>query len=333
MSNRNRLRVITVGLFSTGLLSIGPALAWGTFTRARLASTFAVPVAAAVLVLLALVSAGGIARRPLALAMFCVAAFTLTAIGQELWRGARARRALTGEPAPVALAALIGRNRRRYGGYTVHVGIAVLLVGVAASTAFQHVRDLRMRPGDTAHVGGYDITYLRPTSALGAEKITLGAVLDVSKHGRHVTTLVPSRGYYASLDEASFGRIGRFFNGESTSELGLRASLTRDIWTAMQPDLAAVEPTIKDADRSFADANAQLEGFLVSTVVRQYMQSAPVAEFRMIVSPLVTWIWMGGVIVIGGAMVGLWPAPRRMRRRVVAAPAALRGQPGSSTAS
>jgi cytochrome c-type biogenesis protein CcmF len=314
------------------LSGIGPALAWGTFTRARLASTFLVPVAAGLLVLLALVSAGGVSRRPLALAMFCVAAFTLTAIGQELWRGARARRALTGEPAPVALAALIGRNRRRYGGYTVHVGIAVLLVGVAASTAFQHVRDLRMRPGDTAHVGGYDITYLRPTSSLGAEKITLGAVLDVSKRGRHVTTLVPSRGYYASLDEASFGRIGRFFNGDSTSELGLRASLTRDIWTAVQPDLAAVEPTIKDADRRFADANAQLEGFLVSTVVRQYMQAAPVAEFRLIVSPLVTWIWMGGVIVMGGAMVGLWPAPRRMRRRVAAAPAALRGHPGSTTA-
>ena len=140
------------------LSGVGPALAWGTFTRARLAGTFAAPLAAALLVLLGLVLAGGVARRPLALAMFCVAAFTLTAVGQELWRGTRARRALTREPRPVALAALVGRNRRRYGGYTVHVGIAVLLVGVASSTAFQHVRDIRMKPGDTARVGGYDIT-------------------------------------------------------------------------------------------------------------------------------------------------------------------------------
>jgi cytochrome c-type biogenesis protein CcmF len=306
------------------LSGIGPALAWGTFTRARLASTFAAPLAAGLLVLLALVSAGGIARRPLALAMFCVAAFTLTAVGQELWRGTRARRALTGEPAPVALAALVGRNRGRYGGYMVHVGMAVLLVGVAASTAFQHVRDLRMKPGDTARVGGYDISYLRPTSALSAEKMTLGAVLDVSKRGRHVATLIPSRGYYPSLDEASFGRIGRFFNGDSTSELGLRASLTRDIWTAVQPDLSAVEPMIKDADRRFPDANSQLEGFVVSTVVRRYMQAAPVADFRLIVSPLVAWIWIGGVIVVGGAMVALWPAPRHARTRVAAAPAATR---------
>ena len=87
--------------------------------------------------------------------------------------------------------------------------------------------------------------------------------------------LIPSRGYYPSLDEASFGRIGRFFNGDSTSELGLRSSLSRDIWTAAQPDLSAVEPAIKDADRRFPHADAQLEGFLVSTVVRRYLQCRP----------------------------------------------------------
>jgi cytochrome c-type biogenesis protein CcmF len=222
----------------------------------------------------------------------------------------------------------VARNRRRYGGYGVHVGLAVLLVGVAASTAFQHVRDVRMRPGDTRSVGGYDIRYVRATSALTAEKITIGAVLDVSKRGRHVATLFPSRGYYPSLDDTSFGRIGRFFNGESTSELGLRASLTRDIWTAAQPDLSAVEPMIKDADRRFPNADAQLEGFVVSTIVHRYVQSGPVATFRLMVSPLVAWIWIGGVIVVGATMIALWPAPRRARRRLLAP---VRPQPAFSS--
>jgi cytochrome c-type biogenesis protein CcmF len=222
----------------------------------------------------------------------------------------------------------VGRNRRRYGGYAVHVGIAVLLVGVAASTTFQHVRDVRMRPGEEARVGGYDIRYVRATGRLAAEKITLGSVLEVSKHGRHVATLVPSRGYYPSLDQASFGRIGRFFNGDSTSELGLRASLTRDIWTAAQPDLSAVEPMIRDANRRFPKASARLEGFVVSTVVRRYLQGRPVVDFRLIVSPLVAWIWIGGVIVVGGAMVALWPAPRRARTRSAAAAPDYRGRAG-----
>ena len=168
-------------------------------------------------------------------------------------------------------------------------------------------------------MGSHDVRYVRPTGALTAEKITLGAVLEISRAGRRVATLLPSRGYYPSLDEATFGRIGRFFNGESTSELGLRAGLARDIWTAVQPDLSAVQPMIAEADRRFPDADARLEGFIVSTVVGRYLRDAPVADFRLIVSPLVAWIWIGGVIVVGGTMVALWPAPRRARGRVAAA--------------
>ncbi len=306
------------------LAGVGPALAWGKFTRGRLVGTFTAPLAAGLLVLVALPAAGVVAARPAALAMFAAAAFTVAAVAQELWRGARARRAVTGEAWPVALARLVARNRRRYGGYAVHVGIAVLLVGVAASTTFQHVSDVRMRPGDTASVGGFDVRYVQATSARTAEKITLGAELEVSRDGRHVATLVPSRGYYPSLDDAAFGRIGRFFNGDSTSELGLRAGLTRDIWTAAQPDLSAVEPMIRDADRRFPDADGRLEGFIVSTVVRRYVQSAPVVDFRLMVSPLVAWIWIGGVIVVGATMVALWPAPRRAPRRLPAPAAAPR---------
>ena len=70
----------------------------------------------------------------------------------------------------------------------------------------------------------------------------------------------------------------------------------------------------------------------MSTVVRRYLQSAPVADFRLIVSPLVAWIWIGGVIVVGGAMVALWPAPRRARARAAAAAAAGRRHPDPSAA-
>jgi cytochrome c-type biogenesis protein CcmF len=239
-------------------------------------------------------------------------------VGQELFVGARDRRALTGESAGLALVSLVARNRRRYGGYAVHVGIVVLLVGVAASTTFQNVRDARLRPGQSTSVGSYDIRYVRPTAALSAQKITLGAVLDVSKHGRHVTTLVPSRGYYPSLDQASLGRIGRFFNGDSTSELGLRPSLTRDIWTAAQPELSPVQPLIRKANRRFRNANSQVEGLVVTSIVQRYMHDAAIVDFRLIVSPLVTWIWIGGMIVVGGAIIALWPVPHRARRRVPA---------------
>ena len=278
---------------------------------------WAAPAAAALLVLAA-GTAGGLAQRPLALGLFCCATFAVACVGQELLLGTRARRALTGEGAGTALMSLAARNRRRYGGYAVHVGIAVLLVGVAASTTFQHVSDVRLRPGQSTRVGGYDVRYVKPTAALSTQKVTLGAVLDVSKRGRHVTTLIPSRGYYPSLDQASLGRIGRFFKGDSTSELGLRPSLTRDIWTAAQPDLSPIEPLIRQADRRFPDADSRLEGLVVTSIVQRYVHASAVVDFRLIVSPLVAWIWIGGLIMVGGAMIALWPLPQRARSRVAA---------------
>jgi cytochrome c-type biogenesis protein CcmF len=297
------------------LSGIGPPLTWGRTTPSRLARIFALPLAAAALVLAAMLTLTGTDRRPLAVAMFCLAAFAVASAAQELLRGAAARRALTREPAPLALLELVRRNRRRYGGYVVHVGMALLFVGVAASSSFQHVRDVRLRPGQSVEVGGYHVRYLGPTRALSSEKVTIGTVLEVTRNGRHVATLAPSRGYYPSLDQAALGRIGRFFRGDSTSELGLKAGLMRDIWTTVEPDLSALGPALRRADRDFPDANRQLEGFLVSTLVSRYLKAGPPAQFRLIVSPLVGWIWFGGAVVAGGALLALWPAPRSARRR------------------
>jgi cytochrome c-type biogenesis protein CcmF len=310
------------------LSGVGPALAWGRMSRSRLPRQLARPLMATAVAFVVLGPVAGATARPRALALFCLALFAVSLLAQEVVLGARARRVRTGERTALAALGLVRHNRRRYGGYVVHIGMAVLFVGVAASSAFQHVRDVRLQPGQATRVGDFTLRYVRPVSALSAEKITLGSVLDVSKHGRHVATVVPTRGYYPSLDDAAFGRIGRFFNGDATSELGLRAGLTRDVWTAVQPDLAAIQPAIRRADRGFPDANPQLEGFIVATLVRNWMQSSAPAQFRLIVSPLVAWIWLGGAIAIGGALLSLWPAPARVRRRAAAAAKPrLAGQP------
>ena len=62
----------------------------------------------------------------------------------------RARRAMSSDSVPRAVVSLVQRNRRRYGGYLVHVGVAVLFAGVAASSAFQDARDVELQVGQTA---------------------------------------------------------------------------------------------------------------------------------------------------------------------------------------
>ena len=298
------------------LSGIGPVIAWRRATLANARRNFAGPALFALLALAVLFAAGA-QQKPLALAMFCCAAFVLACIGQEFFRGTRARRAIAGESVPIALLALVRRNRRRYGGYLVHAGVAVLFVGVAASSAFQHARDFRLSPGQTAKVGRYSLTYVRPTAKLAAEKVSLGAVLRVRQGGRDLGTLRPTRGYYPTMDPGK-GPVAGIFDGQATSEVGLRAGLRRDLWTAIEPDIGPLQRFISEADRRFANAGPGVEGVLVAAIMQRYVEHPPPAQFRIIDSPLVTWIWIGAFIAFGGGLIALWPAPALVRRRATA---------------
>ena len=123
------------------LSGIGPVIAWRRATLANARRNFVAPAVVALVALVALLGAG-VPEKPFAIAMFCCGAFVFGSIGQEFFRGVRARRAMAQEAAPVALLALVRRNRRRYGGYIVHIGMAVLFIGVAASSSFQHASEL-----------------------------------------------------------------------------------------------------------------------------------------------------------------------------------------------
>jgi cytochrome c-type biogenesis protein CcmF len=246
------------------------------------------------------------------LLMFTFVAFVLSVVGQEFVRGASARRVMTGESWPRALARLTGRNRRRYGGFLVHAGIAVLFLGVAASSAFLQQRDVRLSPGDTVKVGDYKITYDRPTARLGGDvggtgaPISLGAVMRVSRGGE-TYTLHPSRNYYATADPSK-GPISRFFEGDANSEVAIRWGLRRDFWLAVRPDLTSFNEAIARADTKFADSPPQVQAIVIRTLTELYRQKAPPA--------LVTWIWIGGAIAVFGALLAAWPSPEARLRRV-----------------
>ncbi|HEY7455521.1 MAG TPA: heme lyase CcmF/NrfE family subunit [Thermoleophilaceae bacterium] len=315
----NRL-VTPLALVLVLLTGVGPVLAWRRFTPAALWRVLWPPVTVAALVLVLLVAFTDAADSPPSLAMFCLVAFVLTVVSLELWRGTKARRTMTGESWPRALARLTGRNRRRYGGYLVHAGIAVLFLGVAASSAFVDQRDVRLSPGESFEVNGYQVTYREATAKLGGDSagtgapISFGAVLDVRKDGKHFV-MRPSRNYYSSGDP-SLGTISRFFEGEATSEVDVRWGLRRDFWVAVRPDIGSLERPIQEADRKFADSPGDVQAFIVAALAERYRSDPPPAAFRAIASPLVVWIWIGGAIVVLGALVAAWPSPEARLRRV-----------------
>jgi cytochrome c-type biogenesis protein CcmF len=288
--------------------------------------------------LVVLIAIGGVATRPFALAMFALGTFVIASVAQELWRGVAARRASTPDSVPVAFVQLIRRNRRRYGGYIVHAGLAVLLIGVAASSSFQHSSDVILKPGQSHKVNGYTITYVRPTASATPAKLSFGAVLNVSKNGQHVTTLHTIRSFYPAQD-VSLGVLGRFFNGSSDSQVGLRAGLTKDIWTVINPDLTPLQPQIRQGDRLFARLISQeMSAFVarhytpaqaqqaiaplwqerdqaISGLAARFVTHPWAVNFLLIVSPLVTWIWLGAIIIAIGGLIALSPVPALARRR------------------
>ncbi|MBV9365659.1 MAG: heme lyase CcmF/NrfE family subunit [Solirubrobacterales bacterium] len=346
--------IVPLALILVLLSGVGPIIAWRRVTAANLRRSFAVPVCvgAATLVVL-LVWPGGPAARPFALIMFALAGFVLATVVQELWRGTAARRAMTHDPVPLALVGLVRRNRRRYGGYIVHAGLAVLLVGVAASSSFQHSQDVLLSPGQRASVDGYTIRYVRPTEAVSSQKISFGAVLDVSKGGKHVTTVHTIRNFYPSQNPAD-GLIGKFFDSaDSDSQVGLDAGLRRDIWTVINVDPSHLAPLINQGDTLFANyapsvmtqaakmppARAQQamnalwaeRDLAVAEIARRFVSHPWPTEFLLIVDPLVTWIWLGALIIGGGGLIALWPVPSLARRRAAvrkrARPSASPGLP------
>src|SRR3954451_19185692 len=120
---------------------IGPLLAWRQVSLGALKRLLGRPALFGLAAGVALVALTDARTKPLALIVFSLAAFTLAALVQEFARGAAAQRALTGGSYSRALLALSSRNRRRYGGYVVHAGVATLLIAVAASSSFQTSRD------------------------------------------------------------------------------------------------------------------------------------------------------------------------------------------------
>ena len=170
------------------LMGIGPLVAWRRASLRALGKTFLIPLAAALVTGGVLIGLGFDSSTPGLLA-YTFSAFVLASIVLEFVRGTRA----TG-----SLVRLIGKNRRRYGGYIVHAAVLLFAIGVAGSSAYQTQREgtQGLRPGQSMEIAGYTLTYEQLESKQEANARAVRAVIDVSRGGSHVTTLHPGKNTY-----------------------------------------------------------------------------------------------------------------------------------------
>ena len=184
------------------LMGIGPLVAWRRASLASLRRTLAWPAAAALVTGAALLALGAGSSTP-GLIAYTFSSFVLASIVLEFARGARARRALGAGSWPAALGELVARNRRRYGGYVVHASVVLLAIGVAGSSAYQTVREAKLRPGESMEAAGYTLTYRSLTRETRENHIADRAAVELRRGGELVGTVYPGKNRYFAEEQVS----------------------------------------------------------------------------------------------------------------------------------
>src|SRR5213082_429707 len=186
---------IPLGLALLALTGIGPLIAWRRASLPNLQRQFAVPATAGGFTLLVLLVGG--MRDLYALMAIALGAFVAATVVQEFARGARARHRQYGEAYLLALGRLLGRNRRRYGGYIVHTGMVVLFIAFAGM-AFKTETEATLRPGESAVLKSpygwtYTFTHLGISQYDALNRQVTAATVEVYRNGKPIGFLTPEK--------------------------------------------------------------------------------------------------------------------------------------------
>jgi len=207
-----------VGLVLLFLTGVGPLLAWRQSTIGSMYHQFLWPTIAGV-VTGAGVGALGIPFWSSGLC-FALCAFVTMTIAQEFWRAAGVRQRATGTDVLTALIGLVGRERRRYGGYIVHIGIVLVFLGFAGG-GFEREEEGVITPGQEIVVAPYTVKFVALSITNDSQKQMVTAQVETFKDGKPIGKMYPARW---------------FFNGrqdEPTTEVALRRGVADDLYVVL----------------------------------------------------------------------------------------------------
>ena len=276
----NRM-TMPVGLTLLFLMAVAPVLPWRKASGELLRHRLYWPAWTGTAALVVAVAIGARGLAPL-LAFFLGGLAAGSALRQVVlatrrqgWRG------------------LVGRAN---GGMIVHLGVVIIAVAFAASQSFAHQGEFRLSPGDSAVVAGHRVTYLGVETVEHPQKVVVQARVRVDDDG----VFAPA--------------LNRFqFGGQAIGTPSVRVGIADDVYLALlalpgQDDTvsgsAAMPGGAATADGAASAGGGDAAG---ST-------GAPAADavlLRVIVQPLIVWLWIGGGVMVAGTVLAAWPGRRR----------------------
>jgi cytochrome c-type biogenesis protein CcmF len=177
------------------LMGIAPLTMWYRSSLRRLGRMTAGPALAALVVVVVLFFTG--ITNWIAILGVWIVTFSLTLTLLEFYKGVRARVRSKGEMPWTALSRLMGRNRRRYGGYTIHIGVLIMAFGVISTELYQQETQIRLFQGESISLGDFTMTFRGVERYPGADDLIITkANLDLFHNGEFVRTLGPRTELY-----------------------------------------------------------------------------------------------------------------------------------------
>jgi cytochrome c-type biogenesis protein CcmF len=262
---------VPLGLLLLGLTGVGPLIAWRKASTANLKRQFTWPAVAGVVVLaVCLVTRMSNFYATVALAL---AGFTAGTLFQEFARGTIARHRMYSESFPLAFGRLVARNRRRYGGYIVHLGMLIYFVAFAGY-AFKTEMEATLKPGDSATLRSpfghtYTFTHVGVSQFEQLNRVVTQASVQVTKDGKNIGVINSEKRQHFS--EPAPGVRQKSF--EPSTEVGIKSNLEEDLYIVFAGSVDGSEEAV----------------------------------YRFTINPLVLWVWIGGVVLLVGGLITMWP--------------------------
>jgi cytochrome c-type biogenesis protein CcmF len=197
---------IPIGIFLVLLTGVGPLLAWRKTSLDRVKRNFLWPTALMVLTAAALLIGG---MRPwedsayfYSLMAISLSMFVVATVSGEFWRGGRVIARQNNVNILQGMVVITRRNTRRYGGYLIHLGVVLIIIGFAG-LPFNQDKEQEMGFGDKMQIAGYTLICQSYTQDDKPNYGSEWAVIDVYRNGRKIDTMYPERRFYKASEQTA----------------------------------------------------------------------------------------------------------------------------------
>jgi cytochrome c-type biogenesis protein CcmF len=195
---------VPIGMVLLALIGIGPVIAWKKASWSNLKRNFTRPILAGLVAGAVMFPFIPLTNKSeiLTFVTFMICVFVMTSILTEFYKGAVARQGLHSETFVGALSSLTWKNKRRYGGYMVHIGVVLIFAGIAGSSSYSVNVEKSLEIGQTIDIRGYTLTYEKlSVIEVNPTKTRVIAHMGVERDGKRIWTGKPEKEFYKGQNQ------------------------------------------------------------------------------------------------------------------------------------